>query len=75
MSESKDPPDLPQIVDEAADSPSWLPLVGLALLCAVALLISVSQALAPSTSTAPTEAAQDGATPAEALAAPAEAVH
>jgi len=48
MSGSKEPPHLPEIVDEAGDSPSWLPLVGLALLCVLALGLAARQAIGPS---------------------------
>ncbi|MBN1654219.1 MAG: hypothetical protein JXA30_10645 [Deltaproteobacteria bacterium] len=51
MSESTTPPGLPRIVDEAGDSPAWLPLVGLALLAVLALLFIVSQAQGPSEAT------------------------
>lgn len=44
MSASKDPPHLPDVVDEAGDSPGWVPLLGLGLLCLVALLIAFRQA-------------------------------
>jgi hypothetical protein len=44
MSHSNEPPGLPVIVDEAGDTPSWVPLVGLALAVAVALLIAGRQA-------------------------------
>jgi len=46
MSHSKDPPQLPLVVDEAGESPGWLPLLGLGLLCAVALVIALRQAVA-----------------------------
>ena len=60
MSESKDAPTLPTIVDEAADSPSWLPMLGVALFCAVAAIIVLQQVRA-------------GAAPQAAPEAPAEA--
>jgi hypothetical protein len=47
MSESTLPPQLPEIVDEAGDSPMWLPVVGLALLAFIALLFVVIQAQGP----------------------------
>jgi hypothetical protein len=46
MSHSKDPPQLPKVVDEAGASPGWVPLLGLGLLCAVALVIALRQAVA-----------------------------
>lgn len=39
MSHSKDAPQLPQIVDEAADSPRWLPALGFGLFVVVAVVI------------------------------------
>jgi hypothetical protein len=61
MSGSKQPPDLPDVVDEAGDSPSWVPMLGLALLCALALLIAARQALHHDDSAAPEGAAAAGA--------------
>jgi hypothetical protein len=40
MSESKEPPRLPDVVDEAGPSPRWLPWLGVGLLCLFALLIT-----------------------------------
>lgn len=45
MSESKDPPRLPDVVDEAAASPRWLPWLGLALLGAVAAALIAQKAI------------------------------
>lgn len=53
MSESNLPPQLPEIVDEAGDSPTWLPAVGLALLAFIALLFVVVQAQGPDDETEP----------------------
>jgi len=39
MTESKEPPRLPEIVDEAGPTPRWVPWLGLGLLCAVVLLL------------------------------------
>jgi hypothetical protein len=61
MSGLKQPPDLPDVVDEAGDSPSWVPLLGLAILCALALLIAARQALHSSDAPAPEGAAAAGA--------------
>ena len=45
MSHAKQPPQVPQVVlDEAGNSPRWLPLVGLALLALLGLLVAVRQA-------------------------------
>jgi hypothetical protein len=43
MSESKEPPRLPDVVDEAGPSPSWLPWLGFGLLCLCAMLIAARQ--------------------------------
>ena len=45
MSASKEPPHLPDVVDEAGESPGWIPLMGLGLLCLVALLVALNQAV------------------------------
>lgn len=45
MSASKEPPRLPEVQDEAGNTPSWVPLLGLGLLCLVALLIAARQAV------------------------------
>lgn len=60
MTESTTPPQLPEIVDEAGDSPAWLPVVGFALLAFIALLLVVVQAQGPEEKTEPQaiEAAQ-----------------
>jgi hypothetical protein len=44
MSESNQPPGLPEIVDEATDTPAWIPVTGLVLLAFFLLLFVVSQA-------------------------------
>lgn len=43
MSESKEPPRLPDVVDEAGPSPRWLPWLGVGLFCLVAALIAARQ--------------------------------
>ena len=53
MSESNLPPQLPEIVDEAGDSPMWLPVVGLALLAFIAIVFVVVQAQGPDEDTEP----------------------
>lgn len=45
MSDSKEPPRLPNVVDEAGNTPSWVPLLGLGLLCLVALAVAARQAI------------------------------
>ena len=45
MSHSNQPPGLPTVVDEAGDTPNWVPLVGLALATVIALLVALNQAL------------------------------
>jgi hypothetical protein len=39
MSHSKSPPSLPQIVDEAGDSPRWLPLLGAFVFALLAFMV------------------------------------
>jgi hypothetical protein len=41
MSHAKSPPTLPTIVDEAADTPSWVPALGLALFALLTMVIAV----------------------------------
>jgi hypothetical protein len=67
MSHSKEPPQLPDVVDEAGSSPSWVPLLGFGLLCLVALVIALRQAAVELSPPPPPAAAltADGGTPAE----------
>ena len=44
MHESNQAPQIPEIIDEAADTPFWLPVLGAALLALFALLFVVTQA-------------------------------
>jgi hypothetical protein len=44
MHESNKAPEIPGIVDEAADTPWWVPALGAALLALFALLFVVAQA-------------------------------
>jgi len=53
MSETHDPPHVPDVVDEAADTPPWLPKVGVALLLAVVVYVAVMRGLEAHRSTAP----------------------
>jgi type VI protein secretion system component VasF len=39
MSHANHPPELPEVTDEAGDSPGWLPLLGLALFALVVAYI------------------------------------
>lgn len=39
MPYSNSPPTLPEVYDEAADSPSWLPALGLGLVVLLALIL------------------------------------
>jgi hypothetical protein len=74
MSHAKEPPRLPEvIVDEAGDSPRWLPLVGLGLLAAAALLVAVHQATGGSADTTPAPNKAPAGEPAAPPAAPAAA--
>jgi len=61
MSESKEAPSLPTIIDEAADSPTWLPMLGVALFCAVAAIVALQQVRGAAPQTAP-EAPAEAAT-------------
>lgn len=66
MSESKEPPRLPDpVVDEAGDSPPWLPWIGFALVGLLALLLVARQAM-DSTGDAAKPAADEAAEPADA---------
>jgi hypothetical protein len=58
MSNVKEPPSLPDVTDEAGNTPGWVPLLGLAILCLVALLIAARQAIGPQ---APAGEVADGA--------------
>ena len=63
MSHSNQPPGLPEIVDEAADTPAWIPIVGLLLLALFALLFVVTQAHDNGDDTAQPAAAEVGDNP------------
>jgi len=39
MSHAQTPPELPEITDEAGDTPRWVPLLGLALFALTAIYI------------------------------------
>ena len=77
MSASKEPPRLPTVVDEAGETPGWIPMLGIAVLVVVGLYIAMGQAHTPAegATAEPAEAAaaEGEAKPAEAEAKPAEA--
>lgn len=69
---SKTPPGLPDVYDEAGDSPSWLPALGLGLLALLALVFAarfVADRHVPPTATPATQFDGDSAEPAGANAA------
>ena len=41
MSDHKHAPGLPEIVDEAPDTPAWVPALGLGLFAAVAIAVAI----------------------------------
>ena len=69
MSESKDPPRLPEIVDEAGQTPSWVPWLGFVLLLVFMVFVGASQV-----HPAPKPEEPAAAEPAAEEAAPAAAV-
>jgi hypothetical protein len=60
-------PTIPEVVDEAGDSPAWLPWLGVALFCLAAVLIAGrNAAFEPATQGGADEQVEgDGADPAE----------
>jgi hypothetical protein len=55
-------PPLPTITDEAADTPLWVPVAGLALFLVLALFVALRSAMAPTEEAAPeVEAAAEAA--------------
>jgi hypothetical protein len=58
MSHPKEPPSLPTVVDEAGDSPAWVPALGLLLFVLFALAIAARVALHDETETAAQPAAE-----------------
>lgn len=58
MSDAAHRPHLPEVRDEAADTPSWVPLLGLALLAVVALWMVARAHTSETQPPAPAEAAQ-----------------
>lgn len=64
---SPEPPRLPEIVDEAGDTPNWVPMVGLALMVLLALYVGLRGSIAPTEvadEPAPTVEGVEGAAPA-----------
>lgn len=64
MSETHEPPGLPNVVDEAGDTPSWVPKLGLALLGAALLYAIVASEIAKYSDVEPKPPAA-GAAPAQ----------
>ncbi|WP_236603916.1 hypothetical protein [Sandaracinus amylolyticus] len=64
-------PELPPVQDEAADTPMWLPVTGLALLAVLTLFV-LHRAAQPAVEPPAEAAAAEADAPAEAEAAPAE---
>lgn len=73
MSDHDQPPGLPEVTDEAGDSPKWLPLLGLALLGTVLLVMAVGRATGGDDETAAKTIAAEAAGTEEAGDAPAPA--
>ena len=75
MTSHHEPPQLPVVVDEAGDSPRWLPFVGLGLLCLITLVVAARQAMGPDvpeTAAGAADTADGGTAQAAAPEAPAE---
>lgn len=68
MSHPKNPPSLPTIVDEAGDSPTWVPALGLLLFVLLALAAAARIAMHDNAETTKSPAAD--AEPAPAAAKP-----
>lgn len=54
------PPGLPEVIDEAGDTPKWVPITGLGLLALIAILF-VIRAQLPADETAPAAKVEAGA--------------
>jgi hypothetical protein len=67
MSHAKLPPTLPTIVDEAADTPNWVPALGVGLFALMAMVFAISAAWNDAHEPPPSAA---GAAGAQAVAAP-----
>ena len=70
MAHDKHAPSLPQVVDEAPDTPAWVPALGLGLFALVSLIVAIQLAWADANPAAGDAGAQqasanlDGGTPA-----------
>jgi hypothetical protein len=53
MSHPKLPPSIPTVIDEAGDTPGWVPALGFGLFAAVALVIAIRLANPSAPSPAP----------------------
>jgi len=69
MSHPKTPPSLPKVVDEAGDTPNWVPALGLLLFVLFALAVAARSALQDDTETAANPAEDAAAAPAQEPAA------
>lgn len=63
MGHAHTPPELPEITDEAGDSPKWLPGLGLALFVVAAVSIALCHAKSGDEAGAEVEAAHEPAAP------------
>jgi hypothetical protein len=70
MSHSKSPPSLPTIVDEAGDSPSWVPILGIVLFAVGALLAAARMATQSDERAQPAPVQEQETQPSAATAAP-----
>lgn len=80
MSASHEAPGLPEVKDEAGDSPRWLPWLGVGLFCLAAMLVAARLSLEPKPGAPGQDAAAgeqdapaEGEAPAEAPAKPSAA--
>jgi hypothetical protein len=70
MSHDKHAPRLPRIVDEAPDTPGWVPALGLGLFAVVSILFAIRLAWIDANPPAPDAAAQAAAATVDGGAAP-----
>ena len=69
MSHDKHAPSLPEIVDEAADTPFWVPALGLGLFALISIVFAIRLAWVDANPPAPEPAAQQAAANVDAGAA------